>query len=97
MLKKIIKKEDLIKILSKKTGFSLNFSKKLTDDLIEIITQNIKSGKLILKNLGSFNVNYKKTREGRNPRTKEVFIISSRKSVSFKASKKISDDLKNLL
>ena len=35
--KKILKKKDIIKNLSEKTGFSINFSKKLIDDLIEIL------------------------------------------------------------
>ncbi len=96
MFKSNITKEDLIKNLSKKTGYSLSFSKKIINDLINIIIENIKSGNLILKSLGSFKLNYKKERVGRNPKTKEEFLISSRKSVSFTPAKKISNKIKNL-
>jgi integration host factor subunit alpha len=93
---KNIKKENLIKSLSKKTGFSLNFSKKLINDLIDVILDNTKNGNFNLKNLGSFKIMHKKERIGRNPKTKEEFLISSRKSINFTPSKKISNKLDNL-
>ena len=93
MIKSNLKKINLVKNLSAKTGYSLNFCNKLIDDLIKILIKNIKSNKLNLKNIGSFKLIKKKERIGRNPKTKEEFIISSRKSVSFKASKKITNDL----
>ncbi len=89
MYKKSITKIDLIKNLSNKTGFSLNYSKKLINDLIDILIQNIETGNLILKNVGSFRLISKKERIGRNPKTKEEFLITARKSISFKASKEI--------
>ena len=82
-------KDNIIKNLSLKTGFSNRFSKKIIDDLIDILIKNIKSGKLNLKNIGSFELMDKNSRVGRNPKTKEEFIISARKSVKFKSSKKI--------
>ena len=81
MLKKDFKKIDLVKDLSLKTGYSQNYSKKIVDDLINIFIQNIKSGNLNLKNIGSFKLLNKKERIGRNPKTKEEFIITSRKSL----------------
>ena len=93
MLKKEFKKIDLVKDLSLKTGYSQNYSKKIVDDLIDIFIQNIKSGNLNLKNIGSFNLINKKERVGRNPKTKEEFIITSRISLSFTTSKKIIDAL----
>ena len=53
-------------------------------------------GNLGLKNIGTFNLIKKKERLGRNPKTKEKFIISSRKSVIFKPSKSILNVLNNL-
>tara|TARA_E500000178_G_C16749599_1_gene629770 strand:+ start:239 stop:529 length:291 start_codon:yes stop_codon:yes gene_type:complete len=88
-LNKNIKKIDIIKSLSIKTGFSLNFSKKLIEDLIYIFIDNIKSGNLNLKNIGTFKIIHKKERLGRNPRTMQEFIIPSRQSISFTASKNI--------
>tara|TARA_B000000437_G_scaffold189350_1_gene147185 strand:- start:67 stop:360 length:294 start_codon:yes stop_codon:yes gene_type:complete len=96
VLKKDFKKIDLVKDLSLKTGYSQNYSKKIVDDLINIFIQNIKSGNLNLKNIGSFKLLNKKERIGRNPKTKEEFIISSRKSLSFTSSKKIIDNLNKI-
>ena len=96
MSKNKIKKIDLIINLSNQMGFSHNLSKKIINDLIEIIIQNIKLGNLGLKNIGTFNIIQKKERLGRNPKTKEKFIISSRKSVIFKPSKSILNVLNNL-
>ena len=97
MLKKNYKKEDIIKEISNKTGFSLNYSKKVSENLIDIIIQNIKKGHFNLKNIGTFRLINKKERIGRNPKTREEFLISSRNSISFSSSKKISEKLKKLI
>ena len=92
-MKNKIKKIDLVKDLSKKSGFSKNFSKKLIDDLIKSLLDILKIGDFNLKNVGSFKIINKRERVGRNPKTKEKFIISSRKTISFNVSKKISKSL----
>ena len=97
MNKKNFKKENLAKNLSEKTGYSYQFSKKLINDLIETIIDIIKSGECNLKNIGSIKTIFKKERIGRNPKTKEEFIINSRKSISFLASKKLLDKLNKKL
>ena len=89
MNKKNLTKRDLIKKISKEIGFSYNYSKKLFNDFFEVLILNIKEGELNLKNLGSFKLINKKARVGRNPKTNEEFTITSRKSISFKVSKKI--------
>jgi integration host factor subunit alpha len=88
-----LKKIDLAKNLTNETGFPINLSKKIIDDLVEIFISNLKTGSLILKNVGSFKIINKKERIGRNPKTKEEFVISSRKSISFSSSKKLIDFL----
>ena len=95
MKSKNIKKIDLIKNLSLKTGFSENYSKKLISELISIFSSQIKNGKLNLKDLGVFKITNKKERIGRNPKTKEQFIISARKSISFTPSQKLFQKLNN--
>ena len=88
-------KVDIIRELRKKTGFSFNFSKKLINNLVDILVNQIKSGQLSLKNLGTFKIINKNLRIGRNPKTKEKFIIEKRKSIRFKPSQKINQELKN--
>lgn len=82
-----LKKKDIVKDLSKKIGFSSNFSKKIIDDLVDIILVNIKTGNFNFKDIGTFKIISKKERLGRNPKTKKEYIISKRKSVTFTPSK----------
>ena len=90
------KKIDLSKNISKKLGVSVLLSKKLTEDLIEILSNKIKDNDLNLKNLGSFRIINKKERIGRNPKTKEEFLIKSRKSIIFIASKNLLANINNI-
>ena len=94
MNKNNLTKIDIIKNLSKKTGFSILFSKKLINDFLDIIINQIKVNELNLKNIGSFKLVKKKERLGRNPKTKEEFIISARKTLRYVASKKLLTKIK---
>jgi integration host factor subunit alpha len=83
-------KKDISINLSKKKGFSVLHSKKIIDNLIIVFIKNLLKKDLILKNIGTFKVINKKERIGRNPKTKEVFVIKIRKSISFKTSKRLN-------
>ena len=96
MFNNSLKRKDLVKYLSSKTGFSLNYSKKLIDDLINIITKEIRHGKFKLKDIGTFKLLDKNERVGRNPKTQEEFVISKRKAISFIVSEKVKDKLDKL-
>ena len=87
MLNKNFKKKHIIDSLSEKTGFSKNLTKKVVNDLLEIFIEQITNSQLNLKNFGTFKTIKKKERLGRNPKTKKEFLISPRKSVSFRPSK----------
>ena len=88
-------KKDIASIISAKIGFSVSYSKKLINDLTESMVEIINTDKLILKNFGSFKILNKKSRLGRNPKTKEKFIISARKTLTFKTSKKFLFEINN--
>ena len=88
-----LKKIDIIKDLSIKTGYSSNYSKKVINELVDAILQIIKKGNLNLKNIGTFKIISKKERIGRNPKTKKEYVISQRKSVSFKPSTSLLTEL----
>ena len=89
MKNKNLTKIDIAKELSKKTGYSLELSKILINNLLIVLISAIKKNKLNLKNIGTFRLINKSERIGRNPITKENFVITSRKSISFIASKKL--------
>ena len=90
MTKKNITKIEITKILSQKTGLSSLYSKKILNDLIQIIIKQVKDNNLILKNIGTFRIISKNERIGRNPKTKEQFLIKKRKSISFISSKDLT-------
>ena len=71
-------KEDIARILSAKRGFPISYSKKLIEDLLDLMIEIINTDRL-----------------GRNPKTKETFIISARKTLTFKTSRKFSSEINN--
>ena len=85
-------KKDLVNLIYMQLGFSKQISENLIDDFLSIIIKNIKSEKkLKLSKFGTFTIRQKKSRLGRNPKTKEVKVISERDVVLFKASKEFKD------
>ena len=73
-------------------GFSKNISENLIDDFLITIVENLKKEKkLKLSKFGTFSIRAKKSRIGRNPKTKEQTTISDRDVVLFKASKEFKD------
>ena len=85
-------KKDLVNSVYMRLGFSKQISESLIDDLLITIIQNIKSEKkLKLSKFGTFTIRKKKSRIGRNPKTKETKMISSRDVVLFKASKEFKE------
>ena len=83
-------KEDICIFLSKKKGYSVLYSKKIINNLIEILIDEIKENSFNLKNIGTFKILNKKERIGRNPRTKEIYKIKARKTLAFKPSTNLS-------
>ena len=68
-------------------GFSKKISEILLEDILGNITSNlIKYKKIKIGNFGTFSVRLKKSRVGRNPKTKEKKLISKRNVVLFKPS-----------
>tara|TARA_B100001123_G_C15197457_1_gene981924 strand:+ start:191 stop:490 length:300 start_codon:yes stop_codon:yes gene_type:complete len=85
-------KKEIIKSIYMQIGFSKKISEVLLDDILLIIIENLKKNKKIkLSKFGTFTLKNKKSRIGRNPKTKENKIITSRNVVLFKPSK----DFKN--
>ena len=85
-------KKDLINIVYMQIGFSKNISENLIDDFLITIIDNLKNEKkLKLSKFGTFSIRSKKSRIGRNPKTKEQKTITDRDVVLFKASKEFKD------
>ena len=85
-------KKDLVNLVYMQIGFSKQISENLIDEFFSSIILNLKNEKKIkITKFGTFTVREKKKRIGRNPKTKEEKIISSRNVVLFKPSKEYKE------
>ena len=90
-------KKDLINSIYMQIGFSKRISENLLEDILDSIVINLKEKKkLKISKFGTFSLRNKKSRIGRNPKTKEIKTISERSVVLFKPSKEFKD-LLNLI
>ena len=85
-------KKDLVNLVYMQLGFSKKISENLIEDFLITIHDNIKiEKKLKISKFGTFTLRQKKSRIGRNPKTKETKVISDRNVVLFKPSKEFKD------
>ena len=84
-----INRETLANQLSKEFGIAYSTAYIKIDNILNIWSLKLLNSDLSINSLGSFRINHKKSRLGRNPKTKEEFEIRSRKVVTFKKSKKL--------
>tara|TARA_B110000444_G_C18306417_1_gene351966 strand:- start:112 stop:411 length:300 start_codon:yes stop_codon:yes gene_type:complete len=85
-------KKDLVNLIYMQLGFSKQISENLIDDFFQTIMTNLEKEKILkLSKFGTFSIREKKSRLGRNPKTKEEKIISKRNVVLFKPSKEFKD------
>ena len=83
-------KKDLINSIYMQIGFSKNISENLIDDFLVTIKKNLKvEKKLKLSKFGTFSLRSKKSRIGRNPKTKVDVVINARNVITFKSSKRV--------
>ncbi len=85
-------KKDLVNLVYMQLGFSKLISENLIDDFFQTISDNLlKEKTLKLSKFGTFTIRQKKSRVGRNPKTKEEKMIGERNVVLFKPSKEFKD------
>ena len=85
-------KKDLVNLIYMQIGFSKQVSESLIEEFFSLIVYNLRKEKTIkLSKFGTFSIRQKKSRIGRNPKTKETKIISDRDVVLFKPSKEFKE------
>ena len=83
-----ISRDEIAEAIQKDFGFNRKLCLDIVNDIIDIIIEGIqRDQKVKIHNFGTFKLNKKNSRIGRNPKTKEEFNISSRNVITFKASK----------
>ena len=87
-------KKDLINSIYMQVGFSKQIAENLIDEFFSIIILNLTKNKDVkISKFGTFSFKSKKSRIGRNPKTKEEKTISKRNVVLFKPSKEFKEFL----
>ena len=83
-----ISRDELAEAIQKDFGFNRKLCLDIVNDIIDIIIEGIqRDQKVKIHNFGTFILNKKNRRIGRNPKTKEEHTIPSRFVITFKASK----------
>ena len=85
-------REDLVKLVSEKTGITQKAAEQVQKAVIEAISSALEKGDSIsLIGFGSFKVIERAAREGRNPSTGEKIQIPASKAVKFTPSKSLKE------
>jgi integration host factor subunit alpha len=80
-------KTDLVGMIYERVGLSRREAATAVDSVLEIVKDTLCRGeKVKISGFGTFVVNRKRARRGRNPQTGDPLIIDSRCVLSFKAS-----------
>ena len=89
-------KKDIIKSIYLQIGLSKKIIDLFLEDIIKILSNNIKENKKVkISSFGTFVVRNKKNRIGRNPKTREEKKISERNVLLFKPSKELKKYINN--
>ena len=85
-------KKDLVNTVYMQIGFSKQISENLIEEFFSLIVLNLKKKRSVkISKFGTFSIRSKKSRIGRNPKTKERKVISERDVVLFKPSKEFKE------
>ncbi len=88
MSKQNISRDEIAEAMKAEFGFNRKLCLDIVNDIIDIIIEGLLlDNKVKIHNFGTFKLNNKSSRIGRNPKTKEEYNITSRNVITFKASK----------
>ena len=83
-------KDGLVKAVTRENLYSLYQSVEIVETLLEIIKSRLASGEdVLISGFGKLCVKEKRERIGRNPATGEDMMLSPRRVVTFKCSRKL--------
>jgi len=87
-------KSHLVQSINKCTGIGKAQSRRMIENLFEILKENLANGEdVLISGFGKFCVRAKDERRGRNPATGEDLMLGSRKVVTFKCSGGLRDKI----
>ena len=85
-------KVELSAAIANETGLSKKYSEAVVKAFVDVVTEELKKGgKVQLVGFGTFEVQERAAREGRNPQTGTTMKIKASKAPKFKAGKALKD------
>lgn len=85
-------KADLVELIYERIGFSKKEAGEIVEEVFAILRDKLCEGeKVKISGFGTFVVNHKRARRGRNPQTGEPIMIDSRSVLSFKPSQLLKE------
>ena len=89
-----ITKNDVLKEIHSNLGIPIIFLKKILNSILEIIANELNTNnKMKISGFGTFKILNKKSRIGRNPKTKIEYQIKARKIVTFSPAYSVKKEI----
>jgi integration host factor subunit alpha len=80
----------IVDAVHEQLGYPKNKSAEMLETLLELIKSNLEKGEdVLISGFGKFCVKNKSERRGRNPATGEDMMLSPRRVVTFRCSKRL--------
>ena len=90
-------KKEIINSIYMQLGYSKKLIENILEDIFDLLLENLTNdGKVKISNFGTFILRHKKSRIGRNPKTKKKAIITERNVILFKPSKILKNKVNNV-
>ena len=87
-------KDHLVQSIKTNTGMRRVQSKRMVENLFEILKDNLANGEdVLISGFEKFSVRTKNGRRGRNPATGEDLMLGSRRVVRFRCSEVLRDKI----
>jgi len=85
-------KAQIVEAVAEQTGYAKHQSSEMIEILLEITKRTLESGEdVLVSGFGKFCVKTKHERRGRNPATGEDMMLTPRKVVTFRCSRRLRD------
>ena len=96
MNKNNISRDEIAEAMKNEFGFNRKQCLDFVNDIIDLIIEGLQIDKKVkIHNFGTFKINNKKSRIGRNPKTLEKKVISERNVILFRPSKDLKKFINN--
>ena len=94
LLQSNLTRKELAEAVASKLGYPQSSCSDMVDSFLDTMKQALlKAEPIKLVHFGTFTLRNKQPRKGRNPRTGVSITITKRKTVSFRASKKLREKI----